>query len=835
MPKRLIAVLLAVLLLLLGAYGFRNQILSAALPWLLQQENVRVLLLERLDAGWNGATIERLELAIGPEQRPLSLEQISLDYRLLSTAPVDLAIARANLHIPAGQGKAPPPSFSALISGLIKLPLQSMSIAELEITGLDYAPLQQPVTARLQRTDVGLEFWLQQPELVLALGIEHAQDNNLDAEFELDYRGGSVGTLELSIATGDQLSVEGTGQLDLQSLLQFLAALDLQPREPSSLQGLVTLDLSAVLPDILALPLPLSGRVFLHEDSNIELATTAGGVRATMAMNFTDGVELTLEPGPDKHTRMLASAASVSFTLQEDTHDLHGTGFIRDFECDLTKFEPCQLDISAQLEAPELNLDTATPIRLLQTSAQLDGHIEVREQSLAMAVSPGELLRAAQVQRLHTTLSDTAITAERPVALDYRISDGLLALEAERLAVLLPRLSVPGLNIATRALVEGFDLALEPMNRFTGSGRVSAPGINLQRPAGWLPALAFSADLEFDERAIDLSAGLGSIKQGELFSMSANYLIDAAELNGRLRSNDINFNATDKRLSGYFANWPYDWDILKGEIDLSSNFVWPGNAQEPTLGARIRSDWRRVSGNYADIVFTGLDASAVTDYAFPGKLVTPGKASLALESLDVGVPIEAINARFRIDTRRRELHLPSLEAQLFGGRVWTEDALLRANRASNRIDIGVDGLQLAQLLEHTGYEAIQATGSLSGLLPLDISTSGVTMQRGMLAAKPPGGVFRYQAELATNTNAALAQVSQVLSNYHYNIFQVEVDYMESGDLDLAMQLRGRNPDLDHTRPVHLNLNVTDNIPMLLKSLQSGRNITDIIGRRAAGD
>ena len=134
MRKWLVAVLLAALLLLLGAYSFRNKLLSAALPLLLRQADVQVQLLERLDADWDGLTIERLELAVGPDRAPQRLEKISLEYRLPNITPVRLGIAHANLQIPGGQGDGPPPSFSALLSGLLELPLDSIWIDKLVIS-----------------------------------------------------------------------------------------------------------------------------------------------------------------------------------------------------------------------------------------------------------------------------------------------------------------------------------------------------------------------------------------------------------------------------------------------------------------------------------------------------------------------------------------------------------------------------------------------------------------------------------------------------------------------------------------------------------------------------
>jgi hypothetical protein len=51
-------------------------------------------------------------------------------------------------------------------------------------------------------------------------------------------------------------------------------------------------------------------------------------------------------------------------------------------------------------------------------------------------------------------------------------------------------------------------------------------------------------------------------------------------------------------------------------------------------------------------------------------------------------------------------------------------------------------------------------------------------------------------------------------------------YAKNGDLNLAVQLQGVNPDMNKDQAINLNVNITDNIPSLLKSLQASRSITD---------
>jgi hypothetical protein len=43
-----------------------------------------------------------------------------------------------------------------------------------------------------------------------------------------------------------------------------------------------------------------------------------------------------------------------------------------------------------------------------------------------------------------------------------------------------------------------------------------------------------------------------------------------------------------------------------------------------------------------------------------------------------------------------------------------------------------------------------------------------------------------------------------------------------------VQLQGTNPDTNSGQRINLNLNISDNIPTLLRSLQAGRSITEAV-------
>jgi hypothetical protein len=448
--------------------------------------------------------------------------------------------------------------------------------------------------------------------------------------------------------------------------------------------------------------------------------------------------------------------------------------------------------------------------------------------------APGQLLHAEGLRRGDTRLRQVALVADSPGKIEYRFSDGHLGGRADRLQLLLPSVSLPQLNLATRVTLSDVSLSKSAGTAMEASAKLGMEGIDLQRPRGWSPTLALQSEITLSGGQLRAAGRLYSDRRKRLLDFVADHDLVTGRGRGDFRAGGIAFDSGAGRLSRYFSRWPYTWDLYQGEVSLDTGIDWQVSGKEAGIRAALALQWDDLAGVYVDIGFVGWSGNLPGEFRAPEGFVTPEDATFRIAQLEVGVSVESIRGRFRLDAARQQLNLREFEAMLFGGRIWTGDTLYRADRDANRIDIGVDGLQLSQLLASTGYDAVEATGNLSGLLPLDVGAAGITMQRGMLAASAPGGVFRYRGALAPDANPAVAQAIAALRNYHYSVFQTEADYLQSGDLELRMVLRGHNPDMAQARPIHLNLNVSDNIPKLLRSLRSGRDIADIVSRHLGG-
>ncbi len=172
---------------------------------------------------------------------------------------------------------------------------------------------------------------------------------------------------------------------------------------------------------------------------------------------------------------------------------------------------------------------------------------------------------------------------------------------------------------------------------------------------------------------------------------------------------------------------------------------------------------------------------------------------------------------------------------LLGGRLRARGVDYDVKRETNQLAIELENFDLGRIVALERQFGIEASGALDGRLPLSLSPRGVTIAGGQLRARPPGGVVRYTPNEAARamaaSNPSVKLVQDALSNYHYTELEADVDYAETGDLTLRVAMAGQNPDWNAGQPINLNVNLTDNIPMLLRSLRLADDISEQVEER----
>ena len=79
----------------------------------------------------------------------------------------------------------------------------------------------------------------------------------------------------------------------------------------------------------------------------------------------------------------------------------------------------------------------------------------------------------------------------------------------------------------------------------------------------------------------------------------------------------------------------------------------------------------------------------------------------------------------------------------------------------------------------------------------------------------------------------LAFALEALSDFHFNALDATVNYTPDGELDVGLALKGSNPAVERGRPIHYNLNVSQNLLMLLRSLQLGSQLSERVEQKLA--
>jgi len=285
-------------------------------------------------------------------------------------------------------------------------------------------------------------------------------------------------------------------------------------------------------------------------------------------------------------------------------------------------------------------------------------------------------------------------------------------------------------------------------------------------------------------------------------------------------------------LTSLFALQDFDADIVAGAVEGLANISWSKQVDESwRFGGPIALKLDGLSGYFQDYFFVDLSTDLFAEATTPlgMKITNPARASL--ERLDVGLPLEDSSWQYRYDSLTGELQIDDFTTAVLGGSLSIAALQYDPNETRQQIDIVLADLNVESIVDLAEYPGVYADGLVSGYLPFTVTGDYITIEKGLVGAVNPGGNIRYApASSQPSSNQSLRLVNQALSNYQYQTMNTEVFYDEEGELLLALQLRGYNPDMNNGQAINLNVNITDNIPSLLKSLQASRVITDELER-----
>ena len=341
-----------------------------------------------------------------------------------------------------------------------------------------------------------------------------------------------------------------------------------------------------------------------------------------------------------------------------------------------------------------------------------------------------------------------------------------------------------------------------------------------------LPGVKGTVSLRDAQVAID-SNTVGLQKNG---TFTAQHNIETGQGRINITGAAVSFEA--QSLSNRISPWPNDRDIIAGTISVDLDANWKQSDSNQAFTAQTTIGVSDLAGYYADMAFAGLSTELNTTHdGATGIALKP--SSITIELIDIGLPVENTSADYALTADLTSVDIENLRMTAFGGVVTADPFSFHTETDRNTLTLRAESIDLSELLSLNEFEAIDVSGSIAAVLPVTIENDTVTISNGTLTGEPAGGVIRYLPDGALDEADAstLGLVRRALSNFEFNTLTSDVNLTEAGDLNLQLQLTGRNPDLDGERPVVLNLGVENNIPQMLKSLRAARAVEEILEKR----
>ncbi len=340
-----------------------------------------------------------------------------------------------------------------------------------------------------------------------------------------------------------------------------------------------------------------------------------------------------------------------------------------------------------------------------------------------------------------------------------------------------------------------------------------ASGVRLHAPELSLPAL----DAEL------VAADDGGWRVSGVVSGAGLSLQPKLELQDPVRLNaDYTLDVTEPLLARWLG-WKEVYDLTRGRF---------AGTLQAALGERTRYTVQGAltdgAAQYDDLTIEGLSAR----YEVGGdddtwRALLP-EARIA--TVDVGVVLRDIS--FSAELTEEQVTLEGLRGALLGGTFAVRQPLLYdVKRDRSVFEVALDDLDLAEVVALEG-EDIKATGRLSGNIPVAITETGVSVSGGAVAASPAGGTIRLDEALARSiAQPGLDIVLRALEDFRYSVLRAGIDYAENGDFKASVRLEGANPAIEAGRAIHYNLNISENVPVLLKSLRLQDEVTRSVERQ----
>lgn len=215
---------------------------------------------------------------------------------------------------------------------------------------------------------------------------------------------------------------------------------------------------------------------------------------------------------------------------------------------------------------------------------------------------------------------------------------------------------------------------------------------------------------------------------------------------------------------------------------------------------------------------------------------TAGPQNIAIGLLQAGVPLTNVQATFDVQSNQA-LEVDDISMTFAGGRLLGGPFSVRLDGQTTTARLTVEDVSLPILAELSTLEGLEASGQLSGTIPVRLNTSEVLIDQGTLTTQEPGFI-RYRPSQAVGALGAaesgqggMGLAMQALEDFQYDSLTVSVSGSILDELEASLAIKGRNPALYNGYPIDFNLNLSGELANVIQGSLAGYRVPEAIKRQ----
>ncbi len=371
--------------------------------------------------------------------------------------------------------------------------------------------------------------------------------------------------------------------------------------------------------------------------------------------------------------------------------------------------------------------------------------------------------------------------------------------------------------------------------RSTSSGpkiitELSSPTLVITTSKGEIPLKKVAGIFQFQQRIISskLQAEPKNIP-GRIQAELKHDLTGSAGFFTLRTDKRLDLNPEEITFADLLSKWSFPFDLDNGFVRLKTRGEWKAGQK---FHLSLLTEIQNGSGYFQKYLFEGLDTRQ--KLVLLPTLRSQSQGTVTLNKLIGGIDIHNISAKTSLlpgETGRQPIiQLNDLQAELLQGKMSSPEIRYDLNKKESNFTVNVSSVDLSTIVELMKVKDMQATGTISGKIPVTIQGKKVSVDNGALYNDPPGGGISYAAPDAHLTGLS-EYALKAIRDFRYTALKSTAEYNPSGQLNLAVSLQGVSPEIDSRRPVHFNINIEQNLNTLLQGLRYSKGLSEKIDKR----